>query len=309
MAIEQVIEQEAPKDQVDILALYFECKAKYRNVFIYRLGGTDFIYRALGRKEFHDILNDKKYDDFAKEEVICDTCVLWPEGFNFQRCQAGIPTELMKQILSNSYLDSPQAKKNVLEYYRGEMFDLDNQITCMINEAFPDHDIEDIEMWSVDKTMKYLSRAEWKLHNLRGLSFVEPQGRFVDEQEKEEISTENRLAEYEKRKAHLRDLQTTRSEELGINHEKDKPKTATAPQRPKPEQNQESKAQNNNRTAIRGGKRKEKLTPEKLRELMAKFPGIDWAHDDGLKGIEGLEQKSSTSPALWVGNTQSAGRE
>ena len=55
------------------------------------------------------------------------------------------------------------------------MYDLDNQITCMINEAFPNIDIEEIENWDVEKTMKYFTRAEWKLHNLRGISFIDPE--------------------------------------------------------------------------------------------------------------------------------------
>ena len=58
------------------------------------------------------------------------------------------------------------------------MYDLDNQITCMIHEVFPQFDIEEIEAWDVDQTTKYLSRAEWTLHQLRGLQYVEPQGEF-----------------------------------------------------------------------------------------------------------------------------------
>ena len=44
-----------------------------------------------------------------------------------------------------------------------------------------------------------------------------------------------------------------------------------------------------------------KLTPEKLRELKAKYPNIDWEHDNGLDGVEGLASQptvDTTTPAL-----------
>ena len=47
------------------------------------------------------------------------------------------------------------------------MEQFDNQITCIIHEAFPNLDVEEIENWGMAKTAKYLSRAEWKLNVLR----------------------------------------------------------------------------------------------------------------------------------------------
>ena len=58
------------ENKVDITDLYFEFKTKWRNVFIYRLGEYDFIYRALGRKEYKDIINDKRFNNFEKEEAV-----------------------------------------------------------------------------------------------------------------------------------------------------------------------------------------------------------------------------------------------
>ena len=61
----------------------------------------------------------------------------------------------------------------------------------------------------------------------------------------------------------------------------------------------------NDKTTIRGGSRKNKLTPEKMREreeFLRKFPMF--ANDDGERGIEGLAQQSvdvGTPAALQAG--------
>ena len=156
-----------PKDPVDITKLYIDLMGKHRNVFIDEIGDTVFIYRALSRAEYRKTMADKRLEEADKEEVICETCVLYPEGFDFEDCLAGIPSCLHRQIIENSCL-SPQAAVGLLMGYRTEMWDLDEQATCIINEAFPQFDIEEIEDWDMEKTMKYLSRAEWKLSNLRG---------------------------------------------------------------------------------------------------------------------------------------------
>lgn len=258
---------EDPK-QIDLTALYLKYKESYRNVFLCQIGEQAFVYRALGRKEYYDLTTNKKFNNFQREEILCDVCVLWPENFNWQDCDAGIPSELAKKILKNSYLDEPESRRVVLSYYRSEMYDLDNQITCLINEAFPQYDIEQIEQWDVEKTMKYLSRAEWKLHNLHGLEFKESEGEFRDEAEA---------------------------------------RARAAAQAEEAKSESKQKAQNDvpgaSERTIRGGSKKNKLTPQKLRELKQKFPEIDWDHDLGNEGIKGLEQPSVdvTAPALRPG--------
>ena len=174
-----MIIQEEPK-KVDITAIFLDLKSKYRNVFLFQFGDQVFFYRSLGRKEYRQILDDPDLNDLQKENVICELCTLYPKGFDWNDCDAGIPTELVKMILMNSFLDSIEARQRLLGYYRAEMYDLDNQITCMINEAFPNIDLEEIEEWDVEKTTKYLSRAEWKLHNLRGLQFVDGEGDYYE---------------------------------------------------------------------------------------------------------------------------------
>ena len=175
MSIKKIV-AERP-EPIDITSLFLRFSDEYRNVFILQLENNVMIYRAIGRKAYKDILLNKELTDLQKEEVICRECLLYPnpDTFDWENCDAGIPTQLRKAILKNSYLESIEDRELLKKYYRSEMYDLDNQITCMINEAFPNIDIEEIENWDVEKTMKYFTRAEWKLHNLRGISFIDPE--------------------------------------------------------------------------------------------------------------------------------------
>lgn len=163
------INQENQLQNVDISEIFSELQDEHRSVYIQQCDNQLFIYRPLGRSEFKMLIENDQLDDFQKEEILCQACVLWPEQFDFENCEAGIPTVLTKAILKNSFLDSIESRKAILLHFRQEMFDLDNQITCIINEAFPQFDIEEIEVWDIAKTAKYLSRAEWKLTNLRGM--------------------------------------------------------------------------------------------------------------------------------------------
>jgi hypothetical protein len=257
----------------DVTDLLDKFKEQYRNVFIFQIDGQLFFYRTLGRSEFKKILDSDQLDDMAKEEVICGLCTLYPENYDFEDCEAGIPTSLSKAIIKNSYLDGVDSRSVILTYYRQEMFDLDNQITCIINEAFPQFDIEEIESWDIEKTTKYLSRAEWKLHNLRGMQFYDPETTesFYQKQE-------------EKQQPRTRQVKT---EEIGNDPEPQKTETL--------EERQE-------RLNKRGTKR-EKLTPEKLAEMKAKFPEINWEADSVLQdGIGALKDNVDVlAPALRPG--------
>lgn len=246
----------------DITELFFELKDEYRNVFIHQIDDQIFFYRSLGRKEYKEILENEQLDDLAKEEVICSVCTLWPENFDFENCDAGIPTVLAKAILKNSFLDSLEERRALMNYYRMEMQDIENQITCIINEAFPQYDIEEIESWDVEKTTKYLSRAEWKLHYLRNIPFQngETLESFYEQMEKQQQSANKPSVE---------------TVELGSESE----------------------------SGGRKKKAKEKLTPEKLRELKQKYPEIPWEQDTILtEGVEGMaDSVDITPPALRPG--------
>lgn len=245
--------------QLDVSKLLEKFKEKYKNIYIYQFEDQVFVYRAVGRKEYTDLALDESIPDEEKEERICKICTLFPKDFDFENCEeAGLPSQLCGEIIENSYL-SKENRDKVLAYFRHEMYNLDNQINCMICAAFPNLKLEEVENFDVVTANKYFSRAEWILTNIGGVPIREkdPGSDYV----------------YQKENAV--------TEELGDNNSGAIKSTAPA-----------------KKTAHNG---KPKMTPEKLAELKAKFPEIDWEHDNGLEGIDGIRNAmayDSVPPAL-----------
>lgn len=264
------------RDIPDYNKIYLQLCEKYRNVFTYMTQDNVFIYRALGRQEYRDIVLNKNLNEFEKEEIVCEQCLLYPKDFDFNKCEAGLPTALEKDILEHSYLDNLSHRADLHQYYRDEMYNLDNQITCIINEAFPQYDIEQIEQWDIEKTTKYLSRAEWKLQNFHSMQLVAGLDEIygVDKQRDNNTKVETPAEKKVQTEGYSEDVV-------------DKYEAET----------------------IRGGNKKEKLTPDKIRsrdEFYKKFPEFAHLHDNGMDGDAGLEQATidKTSPALRVGSDE-----
>ena len=161
-----------PQEPVDIKEIYINFCDKYESVFIEDFGESGvFIFKALGRKDFKEIVESKLISDVSKQELICDKCVLYPENYDFENCdEAGLPTILSNLIIEKSMLKSSDQLENVIHYCRDKLWnDLDDQITCIIHEAFPEFSIEEIANWDIVKTAEYMVKSEYILHNLRGV--------------------------------------------------------------------------------------------------------------------------------------------
>lgn len=240
---------------IDVIQKLKELEEQYRSIYWTHIEGDLYIYKPIGRKDYREIVGSELSIEDKKDELI-KKCILFPEDFDIDDMVAGMIDILFEKILDISYLDSEESRVGVIEYYRQEMYSLDNQITCIINEAFPQFDIEDIENWDVEKTAKYLSRAEWKLQNFRGFQFNEEYFEYgqasSQQQEKEEVPAQ--------------EAEPTKTKE-------------------------------------ESGKSKEKLTPEKLRQLKAQFPEIDWENDAVMRGgIDAMADSVDTmAPALRPG--------
>lgn len=252
------------RSDINLSELYFKLKKEYDHVYLYQIDETAYFYRPLKRNEYRDMINNKELTDMSREDLLVSTCLLYPPALDIDNAPAGLITTLSNLIIDCSYLNK-EDRSNVLNYYRNEMAELDNQISCIIHEAFQTIPIEEIDSWDIEKTMDYFARSEWILHTLRGVPINREAGESALESANiPEIKTRQSATDY--------DL-------------KDKPK--------KPEETpDESKEEKPNH---RGGTKT--MTPEKLAELKRKYPTIDWEHDDGLKGIDGLAQPSvSTEP-------------
>ena len=237
---------------VDVIQKLRELEEQYRSIYWTHIEGDLYIYKPIGRKDYREIVGSEMSIEDKKDELI-KKCILFPEDFDIDDMVAGMIDVLFEKIIDISYLDSEESRAGVIEYYRQEMYNLDNQITCIINEAFPQFDIEDIENWDVEKTAKYLSRAEWKLQNFRGFQFNEEYfdyGQAYSQVEQEEVQ----------------------EQQVDTNEDANKPT-------------------------------KEKLTPEKLRQLKAQFPEIDWENDAIMRGgVDAMADSVDTmAPALRPG--------
>lgn len=110
---EKKIEQ---KEEVGIDELLFndgptiakveEWKELYGNVYMTEFEDEDvFIWRALNRKEFKEIMKVEGADALYREERVCERCVIWPEKYDFMAMtlgKAGAPTVISEQIMDKS---------------------------------------------------------------------------------------------------------------------------------------------------------------------------------------------------------------
>ena len=269
-------------DIPDYNALFLKFCQEYRNVFMFHSEDQFFIFRALGRGEYKEILKTPTLTDLDREEVICDTCVLYPENYDWESCEAGLPTIMSEEILKKSYLTDLDERANLHAFYRSEMYDLDNQITCIIHEAFPQYELEDIDKWDVEKTTKYLSRAEWILQNLRRADVSDiMQGEFsYGNSEQGDMGQEQGEA-YEEPYADEDDFP-----------EAPTGKEQTELDRKLQEFRERHKTDDGNQKTIRGGSRENKLTPDKMKqqrewaEFLRRHP--DFAQQAAANGINDL---------------------
>lgn len=247
-------------EEISIIDIIEELQAKYKTIYWDHIYGQIYIYKPLGRRDYKDICENENLGNIGKEDEVCKKCLLYPspKDIDFDEMDAGIITKLFKIIMKNSFLESLEDRVAIMDFYRGEMFDFQNQIPCIINEAFPQFDIEEIENWGIERTAKYLSRAEWKLQNFRGAVF----------------NTEM-----------IEQMQQMQEQEASMT-------PVTQPQAS--QQQAQSKAET---------KGKEKLTPERLAQLKAIAPEINWEADTiAMEGESGMRDGIDTlAPALRVG--------
>lgn len=278
-------------ETIDINELYVQFATQYDNVFICQIESHIFIYRALGRAEYKDIMQNSDFSDLDKEEMLCMQCLLYPDPntFDWKTCDAGIPTELSKHILRYSYLDSFERRFILRDIYRLEMQELDNQITCLIHEAFPSFSLEEIESWDVQRTTKYLTRAEWKLKNFHHFNFEETElpadPKPLEAVEDGLINNEHPLVTPG---VHIKPKEDMTQEKID---------TANAEH----EQKEEKKK------TIRGGNKTKKLTPDNVeayKQFLQNHPEFaDKGESVFSEGIEGLAQDNidTLPPALRPG--------
>lgn len=170
MKISNQKQKQSVKDFDELVKSFLD---EYGNIFFSEIDGQIFIYKPLGRKAYKDIINNQNVTDLDKEDLICEETIIWPENYNADDYDAGIPSKLYEEILVNSFLSSTEDMIHLLEACREETEQLDIQMSCIISEAFPAYDMDEIESWDMIKFCRMYSKAEWKLKNMRSLELNE----------------------------------------------------------------------------------------------------------------------------------------
>lgn len=252
------LETNRSKQQINITDLYLNITSENpdTHVFMDQFGDSGiFIYRSLGRKEYRTIVSSEAISDCDKEEVICETCTLYPENYDFSNCdEAGLPTALAKRILEQSLLTDAMSLTNLIYHYRNEMnTDYNRQVSCVIHEAFPEFKLDGddgIENWDVMKTAEYMARAEFILHSLRGVPLAQASIDTGDSSTSDDEQEETRTVSN-------KDGSQTRVTKKTINSRRS-------------------------------------MTPEKLQKLKEIAPNIDWESDLGNAGFDNLSKIMQT---------------
>jgi hypothetical protein len=80
-------------------------KKQFGDVWVADVKGDQFVYRFLERYEYKEIVSVPNADPLMREEMICEYCVLYPQGYDFATMankKAGIPAVLSELIMEHS---------------------------------------------------------------------------------------------------------------------------------------------------------------------------------------------------------------
>lgn len=156
------------QQEADFDAIVKDLMSKHEVIFFADIGGYNFIYRPLNRKEYKSIILNTQLEEIEKEDEIIEATLLYPNEIDLDEIEAGIPSLLYEQILENSFLRADQILQ-LLTSFREELQEMDSQMTCIIAEAFPNYRIEEIEQWDMIKFCKMFVKAEYNLTTFRNL--------------------------------------------------------------------------------------------------------------------------------------------
>jgi len=75
------------------------------NLMAIEIMGQYFVFRTLNRFEYKQLAAIPNLDPLQREEIICETCTLWPSKYDFRKMaigKAGIPSTYAQIVMENS---------------------------------------------------------------------------------------------------------------------------------------------------------------------------------------------------------------
>lgn len=184
-------------EQSELERMIIAAKIKYKNIFATTVGEDLFVWRLLRSSEYEIICKSSNGDLDLKEELVCQYAVIYPE-VNFSSYKAGVPSQIAPQILEESGFISAEKTHDFLNTCRAGILDkFQEQAFIIIASAFPQYKFEEIEEWEMEKLLKMVARAEWKLNVLDGNEFIFEEVDTNDEEE--EVDQDAALKEMEEK--------------------------------------------------------------------------------------------------------------
>lgn len=166
--VEEPTEEEIEQEMNRQLEAWRE---EYTAVYVTEIEDIQIVWRGLSRSEYRKVMESYE-DEHERAEYVCRICVLNPIIDDWSNdIYAGVPDVLTQNILRESGFSNDSTKiDELMEQYDAEMRSFDNQVSCIIKEAFQDIPLEEIENWQIEKTLWYYSRAKWTLQQFRGIT-------------------------------------------------------------------------------------------------------------------------------------------
>lgn len=169
-------------DNMPVEELILHFRDKYEEVYLTVLEDEEFIWRTLTQKEYAEIREFAENEQDAYERI-CNTAVLHP-SYNFKTTgRAYLPDMLAPSILNESGYGEVRKEQGLLKIFREQIkSSFEMQAEIIINRAFPHITFEEMENWTKEKLIKYVSRAEWSLS-------------FIDQKHHVKLMTEEEIRE------------------------------------------------------------------------------------------------------------------
>lgn len=167
-------------------------KEKYpdHRLIYMNLYGNEFVFRTLTRKEYQTLLRVALEEDEFQDHV-CQTALIYPEDFEFEVSPfAGLAPEASFHIVQLSGFTNMD---QIFDFY--DQAKLKNQgfeMECMnvIKSAMDEYTYEEMEDWTWQRLMDFVSRAE-RILELRGITPVRLE-RDEEATEQEPLSIDNK---------------------------------------------------------------------------------------------------------------------
>ena len=137
-------------------------KKKHSNIYYISIGNSDYIVRPLTKGEFNVISDVQKYDINLSEDMVLETCILYPKINRryIDNMLAGEVASLLIIIANLSGFTSSQELERIIKEERSNMDLVENQIIMIICKAFPHIKPEDIDNFDAQKLCHYLALSE-----------------------------------------------------------------------------------------------------------------------------------------------------